>query len=192
MGATLCGANVVASAQASYTAGRLRRHSPGGAHLPPVAPSLGGQVNHRGCCYWWEPRFAGRMLKPRHRPVTPPGACGAIRRAKPISHQLPQATEVIPLPPRLLLLVVIKFPPRLFLLVVIQLPQRLLLLVGATLCGAKAEATATSGNTTGRLRRHSPGGAHLPPVAPSLGGQVNHRGCSDCWLSSSHRSCCFW
>ncbi|WP_249322138.1 MATE family efflux transporter [Halomonas sp. PGE1] len=65
-------------------------------------------------------------------------------------------------------------------------------LAGLTLCGANVVASAQASYTAGRLRRHSPGGAHLPPVAPSLGGQVNHRGCSDCWLSSSHRSCCFW
>src|SRR5690554_4514756 len=37
--------------------------------------------------------------------------------------------------------------------------------------GEGAEATAAAGNTTGRLRRHSLGGADLPPVDPSFRSQ---------------------
>src|SRR5690554_5731521 len=45
------------------------------------------------------------MSRPQHKPTTPPGGFAAIRSAEPISHQWPQASGVIPLAPRLLLLV---------------------------------------------------------------------------------------
>src|SRR5690554_1731756 len=105
------------------------------------------------------------MSRPQHKPTTPPGGFAAIRSAEPISHQWPQASGVIPLAPRLLLLVGATLrgakgrrpqqpratPPDGFAAIrpaepishqwpqasgVIPLPQRLLRLVGATLCGA--------------------------------------------------------
>src|SRR5690554_5839326 len=141
----LRGEGAEATAALSNTTGRLRRHSLGGADLPPVDPS--SRSHHAAT----EAVATGRSHALRGEGAEATTALsnttGRLRRhslggadlppVDPSSRSHHAATEAVA--------------------------------TGGShaLRGEGAEATAAAGNTTGRLRRHSLGGADLPPVAAS-------------------------
>src|SRR5690554_1330313 len=148
-------------------AGRLRRHSLGGADLPPVDPSF--RSHHAAT----EAVATGRSHALRSEGAEATAALsnttGRLRRhslggadllpADPSSRSQPAATEAAVMGGYATAtepVVTVRgycywWEPR-----------------SAGRRGEGAEATAAAGNTTGRLRRHSPGGADLPPVAASF------------------------
>jgi hypothetical protein len=129
--------------RAGNTVGRLRRHSPGKTDLPSVAQAT--EIIRS------PPRLvpAGGSHAPRGEGVQATTAAGntagRLRRHSPGKTDLPpvaQATEII------------RSPPRLVPAGGSHAPR-----------GEGVQATTAAGNTAGRLRRHSPGKADLPPVA---------------------------